>query len=187
MREIADRGSTDPAAGLTHGARLLSDDVPSLLSPARRRHLMGVLGADPGPVRLHTGERAQLAAEALQARAFALGPSDVFLGRAAAEGGGSAGVGLLAHELAHTTEARSHGPLLHRGGAAGEDEERRAQRAEQMALAEESTVSEDVSEAEAGPTAGAEEPSAGLDDLLELEERAWRELTRRERLRRERG
>jgi len=63
-------------------------------------------GRSFGDVRLHRGDDADALTAAIGARAFTWG-SDVYLGRAAARLDGSAGLRLLAHELAHVVQGSS--------------------------------------------------------------------------------
>ncbi|WP_171172568.1 DUF4157 domain-containing protein, partial [Streptomyces sp. I05A-00742] len=61
-------------------------------------------GRDLGHVRVHDGPSAALAAAALDARAFSLGPHLVF-GTGEYRPDTPAGRGLIAHELAHVVQA----------------------------------------------------------------------------------
>lgn len=83
---------------------LLSDSVPERLDPTTKREVDGVVGFDTSQVRIHVGERAQQAADALNARAFALGDNDVFFGRGEFQPGTATGKALLAHEMTHVYE-----------------------------------------------------------------------------------
>jgi hypothetical protein len=84
---------------------LVGDDSPSILSRSQRTMIAEALGKDPGGLRLHTGVRAQAAAEAMHARAFALGGRDIFLGGDASRKlHAPEGRAVLAHEAAHTAQ-----------------------------------------------------------------------------------
>jgi hypothetical protein len=69
------------------------------------------LGTDLGGVRVHTGPDAAAAAQALDARAYAVG-QDVFMGAGEYDPSSAQGQFLLAHEVAHTVQQRgaSMGP-----------------------------------------------------------------------------
>ena len=89
---------------LSMGRDLLSDDSAGGLDGRVRSKVTDILGADPGDVRIHTGERASFAAEALGARAFAVGDSDIYFGRGQFNPETPDGLGVLVHELTHTTD-----------------------------------------------------------------------------------
>jgi hypothetical protein len=72
------------------------------LATATRARLEPLLGADLGSVRVHEGERADAAASAVGASAFALGEHVVIAAGARDEA-------LLAHELAHVVQQRQPG------------------------------------------------------------------------------
>jgi hypothetical protein len=80
------------------------------LDPAARAAMAPRLGQGLGldQVRIHTGERAARAAQAVAARAFTVG-SHVVFASGAYDPRGPAGQALLAHELAHVAEQRSTG------------------------------------------------------------------------------
>jgi hypothetical protein len=63
------------------------------------------LGADLGGVRVHTGDDSAVAADALGARAFAVG-QDIHFGAGEYAPGTSGGDLLIAHEVAHTAQQR---------------------------------------------------------------------------------
>ncbi len=65
------------------------------------------LGTDFGDVRIHTGERAARAADALQARAYTIG-NDIVFGAGEYAPGSASGQHLLAHELAHVAQPDAH-------------------------------------------------------------------------------
>ncbi|HSS03078.1 MAG TPA: DUF4157 domain-containing protein, partial [Kofleriaceae bacterium] len=67
------------------------------------------LGADLGGVRVHTGAASASAADALQAKAYAVG-KDIHFGAGAYDPSSKAGKHLIAHEVAHTVQ---------QGGGAG--------------------------------------------------------------------
>jgi hypothetical protein len=80
------------------------------LDPAARAAMASRFGPGLGldQVRIHTGEQAARAAEAVAARAFTVG-SQVVFGSGAYDPRSPAGQTLLAHELAHVAEQRSTG------------------------------------------------------------------------------
>jgi hypothetical protein len=63
------------------------------------------LGLEPGAVRINTSERANRAAQLLNARAFTVG-NDVFFGRGEYSPSTDEGQRLLAHELVHVTQQK---------------------------------------------------------------------------------
>jgi hypothetical protein len=85
------------------GARWLADPVPTHLD----RHLvermakLGFRRESLHEVRIHRGTKAQAAADALGARAFAIGDKDVFFGRGEFDPHTRSGRAVIAHELAH--------------------------------------------------------------------------------------
>ena len=85
------------------GVDLLSDQAPSRLDSALIERLTRV-GFDAKilhSVRVHRGLKAQAAADALGARAFALGEQDVFFGRGEFDPATRTGRAVIAHEVAH--------------------------------------------------------------------------------------
>lgn len=91
------------------GALLGGDALPAPL----RAELEAALGFDLGEVRVHTGADADDAARNLGARAFAVG-RDIGFRAGAYDPTTPEGVRLIAHEVAHTTQA----PIAARPGAA---------------------------------------------------------------------
>jgi hypothetical protein len=85
------------------GARWLSDQVPTRLDPVLIDRLarMGFRSDRLDQVRIHRGPKAQQAAGALSARAFAVGESDIFFGQGEFDPHTRGGLAVLAHELAH--------------------------------------------------------------------------------------
>ncbi|MEM9292152.1 MAG: DUF4157 domain-containing protein [Acidobacteriota bacterium] len=71
------------------------------------------LGTDLSAVRVHTGARAEAAAESVSARAFALG-SDIAFGAGEFRPGSAEGRRLIAHELTHTLQQRTVSPRVQR-------------------------------------------------------------------------
>ncbi len=93
------------------GVDLLSDQAPSRLDSDLIERLSRI-GFDPKilrAVRVHRGLKAQSAADALGARAFALGDQDVFFGRGEFDPASRSGRAVIAHEVAHI--APPSGPL----------------------------------------------------------------------------
>ena len=80
------------------------------LDPAARAVFEARLGHDLGSVRVHDGPAARDATHHLQALAFTAG-SHVVLGPAAADWRTALGRRVLAHELVHTVQARTDGPV----------------------------------------------------------------------------
>ena len=83
---------------------LLSDSIPQRLDPQTKHEIEQVVGFDTSHVRIHVGEKAQQAADALNARAFALGEGDIFIGRGEFQPATPGGKALLAHEMTHVYE-----------------------------------------------------------------------------------
>ena len=73
------------------------------LPPDARSKFEGSLGADLSGVRLHTGPGATESADALGAKAFAVG-QDIHFNAGRYDPGGAEGERLLAHEVAHTVQ-----------------------------------------------------------------------------------
>jgi hypothetical protein len=102
----AERSEIDPdAAELVACAR--HGGAP--LDAALQRQLEASLGARLDSVRVHTDAEADAAARALGAHAFALG-DDVFFRGGAYDPQQPEGRRLIAHEVAHTVQARGTGP-----------------------------------------------------------------------------
>jgi hypothetical protein len=107
----AERPEVDPAAAdLLARARRGGAPLDSVLRPL----LEGALGTRLDGVRVHTGADADAAANALGARAFAVG-DDVVFRDGAYEPRARDGQRLIAHEVAHTVQAR--GATSPTGGA----------------------------------------------------------------------
>jgi len=88
-------------------ARALGRGQP--LEAGLRRQMEGFLGADLGPVRVHTGEQAAASAGALDALAYTVGDDIVFgAGQSPQDGR------LLAHELAHVVQQRGAHTVVRR-------------------------------------------------------------------------
>jgi hypothetical protein len=115
------------------GRGLMRDNVSTNLDPSVRRRVAPILGGDPGDVRIHTGEKAQKAADALGARAFAMGSSDIYFGRGEYAPHTAEGMGVLVHELTHTMD-EDVGAALSAGDAAGSPAEAKAEAKEVEAM-----------------------------------------------------
>lgn len=89
---------------LDMGRQLLADERSFTLDSRLRDRVSRFIGRDPGDVRVHTGARAQAAADALGARAFALGQQDIYFGAGQFAPDSAEGLGVLVHELTHATE-----------------------------------------------------------------------------------
>lgn len=102
----------------------LRDDVPERLAEARRGGqpldaqlrpmLEAALGAPLDEVRVYLGSEADAAARALDAKAFAVG-QDVFFRSDSYDPQTREGQRLIAHEVAHTVQARGADPLASGG------------------------------------------------------------------------
>ncbi|MBA2669176.1 MAG: DUF4157 domain-containing protein [Gemmatimonadetes bacterium] len=98
----------------------LSGGAP--LTAPERSYFEARFASDLQAIRIHTGDRAEAAANALQARAFTVGHHIVF-GKAQYEPGTTSGRRLIAHELVHTIQqgATQQGatPPMRRGSYTG--------------------------------------------------------------------
>lgn len=103
---------------LALGKDLLRDDSSNRLAGPLRDRVTRLIGRDPGDVRIHTGDRAQAAADALGARAFAVGDGDVYFGRGEFRPHTEEGLGVLVHELAHVADNQMAGAAFHTGSNA---------------------------------------------------------------------
>lgn len=85
------------------GARWLADPMPTRLDGQLLDRLMrqGFRRESLDNVRIHRGPKAQQAATALGARAFAIGDQDIFFGQGEFDPHSRSGRAVIAHELAH--------------------------------------------------------------------------------------
>ena len=98
------------------GKTLLSDSMPTHLDSHIVKRLEPFLG-DVSNVRVHTGDVATQAAQAMDAHAFAVGDSDIFIDRSFFNPQTKEGGSLLAHEIAHTRDAATGFALSSKHGA----------------------------------------------------------------------
>lgn len=96
---------------LSLGRRSLGDPAPSRLDAATRERLRTTIGIDPADVRVHVGEFAQEAADAMGARAFTMGANDIYFGKGYYNPRSPEGLSLLAHEVTHVYEDRLATPI----------------------------------------------------------------------------
>ena len=89
---------------LALGKRFLEDERAAPLDQRLRERVSRFIGRDPGGIRVHTGDRAAAAADALGARAFALGDSDIYFGQGQFNPNSAEGLGVLVHELTHVVD-----------------------------------------------------------------------------------
>lgn len=154
---------------LSMGRQLLSDPgAGNTLDGEVRRRVTRILGQDPGDVRIHTGERAAGAADALGARAFAVGGGDVFFGRGQFTPDTREGFGVLVHELAHTTDAAVGAAFsTEHGRGSYSAAEERAEAAERFAIHDGGKSADPDGEMghEAGEGKGDDEDEVDLDKL----------------------
>jgi len=87
------------------GAKWLADAVPTRLDPQLidRLSRAGFRRESLADVRIHRGTKAQAAADALGARAFAVGDQDIFFGAGEFDPSTRAGRAVIAHEIAHVS------------------------------------------------------------------------------------
>jgi hypothetical protein len=168
---------------LDMGVRMLSDDLPRRLDERAQARLERLLGRDLSGVRVHTGERAQRAAQAMGAQAFALGERDVFFGQGGYDPSSRQGIGLLAHEVAHTVEAGLPGApqvgFEGRPSESGRGEEF-AEEAEGRALADEDGGGAAAGVGGGGKAAVSTTRPKYLDPNV-IERQAWRAYLERSR------
>ncbi|GEM_PF-972169 len=134
------------------GAGMLSDAMPSRLDPdlIDRLASAGFERNRLRSIRVHRGLKAAAAADALTARAFAIGDSDIFFGRGEYDPTSATGRAVIAHEVAHVapptaiaSNFSAGGPVLNerkRGDEEGHEEEAHeqvAREAEAMVYAQE--------------------------------------------------
>ncbi len=135
------------------GANLLSDPVATKLDQDMIDRLAsaGFDRARLRDVRVHRGLKAGAAAEALGARAFAIGHNDIFFGRGEYDPSTATGRAVLAHEVAHiappTTVPSGGVPSSYAGSApvlnerrSGDDDAADEERHEQVAREAEAMV-----------------------------------------------
>lgn len=186
------------------GARLLSDQMPSRLDNELIDRLTSI-GFDPSRlrgIRVHRGLKAHAAADALGARAFAVGDGDIFFGRGEFDPSSREGRAVIAHEVAHVApptmgpggtmpmnfDAGMGAPVLSqkRGDEDGAEEELHeagAREAEAMAYAMEDENAPAPTMAERGLPPGAspvESPASELSPYV-LEDKVMSILRRLER------
>lgn len=142
------------------GTKLLSDSLPSHLDPTVARILEPMLG-DVSDVRIHTGKVATEAAQAMDARAFAIGDRDIFVDHSLYSPSSKEGGQLLAHEIAHTRDAATGFALSSKKGHSREARELFAESVE-MSFAREYELKGEAPEAESvqeEEASGGEAPS----------------------------
>lgn len=99
-----------PQGGNRATARLFPESAGRPLEPAVRGEMEAGFGTDFSAVRVHTGQRAERGASALNARAVTYG-GDIVFARGEYAPGSTEGRRLLAHELAHVVQqSEGHGP-----------------------------------------------------------------------------
>ncbi len=110
--EIPSRAVSAPSTRLLSGGQPLPGNVRA---PMERR-----FGQSFAPVRVHTGWDAAKTAEALDARAFAVG-EDLVFGEGQYTPSSAAGQSLLSHELTHVVQQRDSGPSIARQPRGGDE------------------------------------------------------------------
>ena len=153
---------------LDEATALIGDDSPMLLDHRRRMELAQSLGRDPGSLRVHTGERAREANEAMGAQAFALGDNDIFLGPDVAHRLHTPeGKAVLAHEAMHTMQSGPGLGFSRPGTEAHDRHEAQARAVEERVLAQDDAA-HTVSLPEAPPKDDSVHPEA-FDPMALLE------------------
>ncbi len=125
------------------GRTLLADSTPSAVDPSIARAVRPYLG-DVGDVRVHTGRVATEAAQAMEARAFAIGDRDIFIDATDFNPASKEGGALLAHEIAHTRDASTGFALSRRYGSESAAREAFAEQVEMLYALEYEANSEDI-------------------------------------------
>lgn len=144
-----------------------------------RSKVTNIIGQDPGDVRIHTGERAAAAADALDARAFAMGDKDIYFGRGQYNPETPEGLGVLVHELTHTTDNAVGAAFSSRsGGVQYSAAEERAENAERVAVKQDGRDFEPGGEAGHSADEGEEEETL---DMKKLEDAVAKLLDRNNR------
>ena len=188
------------------GARWLADPMPGRLDAAlvERLSRQGFRRERLADIRVHRGAKAQAAADALDARAFAVGDTDVFFGAGQYDPATAEGRAVIAHEVAHVAPpsgppgaggatAAAHGPALNerrrgRDASDGEAEERAARQAEARVFAEESTpTAADLPVAPQPSAQAPSRPARGRVDPHALEAKVMAILARLQRTESERA
>lgn len=135
------------------GRTMLADALPSKVDPMMARALRGILGKDVSDVRVHTGRTATEAARAMDARAFAIGDKDIFFDATDFNPHTNEGKTLLAHEIAHTTDASTGFAMSSRGGNSTSAREQFAHEVENKFARELEDPGDDVARSEMEPAA----------------------------------
>ena len=155
---------------LSIGRELLSDESAHALDDRVRARVTKLIGTDPGDVRIHTGERASHAADALGARAFAVGDSDIYFGRGQFNPETPEGLGVLVHELTHTTDNLVGAAFsTDQGGADYSAAEARAEATERLA-----TQAFEAGDPQQGANDKHAEPEINMEELQAAVERILR-------------
>jgi hypothetical protein len=164
------------------GRELLSDTLPTRLDPRISRHLEPMLG-DVSGVRVHTGKLATEAAAAMQARAFAIGDSDIFIADQHFDPTSARGAALLAHEVAHTRDAATGFAMSGELGGGSDRESFAESIAERLSLelahedaGNDSAMMDSLANSAALLPLDPQSIDPSTIDRADLEERIWRVL-----------
>ncbi len=170
---------------LDMGQSMLNDGTSMRLGGRLRSKVTKIMGHDPGDVRIHTGERAAGAADALDARAFAVGSQDVYFGRGQFNPETPEGLGVLVHELTHIADNQVGAAFSTKdGGAQYSAAEERAENAERFAVKQDGQDFEPQGEAE---HTGKQQADEEAIDLQQLEDAVAKLLERNNRRARDRS
>ncbi len=170
---------------LAFGRDLLGDSSPTRLDPRIIARLEPILG-DVSHVRVHSGELASSAVRAMDARAFAIGDKDIFVDQRELDPHSAEGRALLAHEVAHTTDAATGFALsAHHKGASKSDREAFAETIEARVFAMEddfgtATLDEGQGIDASRAVGGNELPAEPKVDKAKLLARVWEILARQQ-------
>lgn len=140
MRKGAEAEPAASGAGLGMVTDLLRSDAGQPLDRGTREYFEPRFGRDFGDVRVHTGSRADQSAHAIGAVAYAV-ESDLVFRQGAYSPETDAGKRLLAHELAHVTQAGTDSPAAAGSLALGAPNDRSEREADRMADAAQSSPS----------------------------------------------
>ena len=172
---------------MAFGRDLLADQLPSHIDPRVAKQLEPILG-DVSNVRVHTGTTASAAAQAMDARAFAIGDSDIFIDKGQFDPGSRTGAALIAHEVAHAKDASTGFALSSSQPSGGSDREAFAEAVEARVYALEDDLTGSAEQIEAPvitPNAKTTQDKVQIDKEA-LSRRIWEILEAQQRHARDR-
>jgi len=154
----------------SYGRNMLADALPTKVDPTIARALRPMLGKDVSDVRIHSGKVATDAARAMDARAFAIGDKDIFFDSRDFNPHTNEGKTLLAHEIAHTTDAATGFAMSARGGNSTSAREEFAHEVENKFARELADPGDDIARGDMDPAAaskpGGQPKEPSVDKVL---------------------